>query len=542
MPVIRKVLLVYADPYYLVKQVYPYGLDLLADRLRQEGIAVQIAYPFLPGADPAANLAAAAAFAPDLVGLGIRNIDTCMACETYGDWSGEGFRTFFFPPRVRTVVDALRGLLPGVPMICGGGGFTVAPRQILDHLELDFGVVGEGEAALSAFVHVWPDASRLAQIPGLVMRREGVFTETPRRPFSFARPHLPFRDPGFRHAHAAAGLPVRVKRGCNQGCTFCVEPLIEGRRYIHRDIDDVVGELHAADGLDTVDKVFFVDTEFNLPDLGYASALVKRLAAEGLHRRFRFASQFLPRPFTDDFARLLAETGFSVILTCTSFADAVLETAGVSYREADIVNALDLCARCGIDATVDLIFGLPGETHETVDHSLRCMHRRPPNPLRRYEYTVGARIYPGTPLARQVAAGDGRNVYGPLTPGLLEPCFYCEPGAPLELKRRIDDRAPTPMRFDNEMTEACRARLAVGYLADRDRIAEACETFLSLDLPDKSIVFDDLFRRLADSGRLDAARRVAEDLREAIATSGHPAYQGQAGVIDHYLVLLQRVS
>jgi radical SAM superfamily enzyme YgiQ (UPF0313 family) len=374
------------------------------------------------------------------------------------------------------------------------------------------------------------------------MRRGGAFTETPRRPFSFALPHAPTRDPGFRHALAAAGLPVRVKRGCNQGCTFCVEPLIEGRIFIHRDIDDVVGELHAAAGLDTVDKVFFVDTEFNLPDLGYAATLVRRLAAEGLHQRFRFASQFLPRPFTDDFARLLAEAGFSVILTCTSFADAVLEAAGVSYREADIANALDLCARYGIDATVDLIFGLPGETHETVEHSLRCMHRWPPTPLRRYEYTVGARIYPGTPLARQVGAGDGRNVYGRLTPGLLAPCFYCEPGAPLALKRQIDNRAPAPMRFDNEMTESCRARLAVGYLADRERIAEACETFLSLDLPDKSAVFDDLFRRLADTGRLDAARRVAEDLREAIAASGHPAYQGRAGVIDHYLALLRRVS
>lgn len=542
MSLVRKVLLVYTDPYYLVKQVYPYGLDLLADRLRQEGVAVQIAYPFLPGPDPAANLASAADLAPDLVGLGIRNIDTCMACETYGDWRGEGYRTFFFPPRVRTVVDALRRLLPGVPMICGGGGFTVAPRQILDALDLDFGVVGEGEEALSAFVHAWPDASRLAQVPGLVMRRGGTFSQTPRRPFSFAPPHAPARDPAFRHALAAAGLPVSVKRGCNQGCSFCVEPLIEGRAFVHRDIGDVIGELHAAAGLDTVDKVFFVDTEFNLPDSSYAAALVERLVAEGLHRRFRFASQFLPRPFSDDFARLLAEAGFAVILTCTSFADRVLEAAGVSYREADIAKALELCARHGIDATVDLIFGLPGESGETVDHTIGGMHRWPPTPLRRYEYTVGARIYPGTPLARQAAAGDGRNVYGPLTPGLLEPCFYCEPGAPLALKRQIDHRAPAPMRFDNEMTESCRARLAVGYLADRDRIAEACETFLSLDLPDKSAVFDDLFRRLADSGRLDAARRVAEGLREAIAASGHPAYQGQAGVIDHYLGLLQRVS
>jgi radical SAM superfamily enzyme YgiQ (UPF0313 family) len=542
MSTIRKVLLVYTDPYYLVKQVYPYGLDLLADRLRQDGVTVQVVYPFVPSADPAANLAEMAAdFIPDLVGLGIRNIDTCMACETYGDWTGDGYRTFFFLPRVREVVDALRRLLPGVPMVCGGGAFTVAPGPILDYLNLDLGIVGEGEEALSALVHAWPDAARVAQIPGLVMRRGEGVAAAPRRPFAFVRPHTPARDPGFRHALAAAGLPVRVKRGCNQGCSFCVEPIIEGRTFIHRDIDDVVAELRAADDLETVDKVFFVDTEFNLPDLGYATALVTRLAAEGLHRRFRFASQFLPRPFTDEFARLLAQAGFSVILTGTSFSDAVLDAAGVSYRQADIANALDLCARYGIDATVDLIFGLPGETRESVDHSLRCMQQWPPTPLRRYEYTVGARIYPGTPLARQAAAHD-ENVYGPLTPGLLAPCFYCAPGSPLALKEAVDARAPAPMRFDNEITESSRARLAVGYLADRDRIAESCEVFLSLDLPDKSAVFENLFRRLADAGRLDAARHVAVDLRDAIAASGHPAYQDQAGVVGHYLALLNRVS
>ena len=48
---------------------------------------------------------------------------------------------------------------------------------------------------------------------------------------------------------------------------------------------------------------------------------------------------------------------------------------------------------------MDLIFGPPGETRETVDHSLRCMQQWPPTPLRRHEYTVGARIYPDTLLA-----------------------------------------------------------------------------------------------------------------------------------------------
>lgn len=536
---IRRVLFIYTDPYYLVKQVYPYGLDMLAARLREDGVATRIEYAFLPAADPAANLAAAVAdFTPDLIGLGIRNIDTCMACEDYGDLEGEGFRSFFFLPRIRQVADAVRKLLPGVPMICGGGGFTMAPREMLAYLDVGFGIQGEGEEPLSAFVRAWPDRERLATIPGLVSLNGDDFAATPREEFIFPRLHGPERDPGFRHALQSAGLPVRVKRGCNQGCSFCVEPIIEGRRFVHRDVQEVVDELWAAADMDQVNKVFFVDTEFNVPDLEYATALVTRILDENLPTRFRFVSQFLPRPFTGDFAEMLARAGFSIILTCTSFADEVLEAAGVSYRAADIAGTLELCAVHAIDTTVDLIFGLPGETWETVARTIKSMNDLPPTPLRRYEYTVGGRIYPGTALARRAAVEGPANVYGSMTIELLEPCFYCTPAPPLELKHHVDERVPDPMRFDNELSESSRARLAVVYLADRGRFDEACAAFLALPLPDKSAAFDYFFRTAANAGYVEAARSAAEDLRAAMVASNNPAYLSQAGVINYYLAVL----
>lgn len=360
-PEIKRVLLLYTDPYYLVKQVYPFGLDMLAARLGQEGIEVRIEHALLPGADPKANIGRVLAdFQPHLVGLNLRNIDTCMACEDYGDVAGDGYKSFFFPPAIRDAVNAVRDALPDAPLILGGGGFTVAPEAMLRYMNVEFGVAGEGEEALTEFIRAWPDRKAIAKIPGLVMRDGDRTVINPRRIFEFPKIGAPARDKGFRHAFESAGLPVRVKRGCNQACSFCVEPAIEGRRFVFRDIAEVIEEIEALAGIEQANKVFFVDTEFNLPDLGYPAALVRALIEAGLNTRFRFASQFLPRPFTEDFTGLLAEAGFSVILTCTSFADQVLEQNGISYREADILNALELCAKYEIDVTVDLIFGLPG--------------------------------------------------------------------------------------------------------------------------------------------------------------------------------------
>jgi radical SAM superfamily enzyme YgiQ (UPF0313 family) len=540
MSTIRRVLLVYTDPYYLVKQVYPYGLDLLATRLRQDGVDTRIEYAFLPGKQALTNLSRIfAEYRPELIGLGIRNLDTCMACEDYGDLSGDGYRSFFFLPPIREVADAVRKLGPEVPMVCGGGGFTIEPQGILEYLDVDYGIVGEGEEALAAFVQQWPDHSRLQDIPGMVMSTAAGFKKTPRKPFTFPNLDAAQRDQGFHHAFASAGLPVRVKRGCNQSCVFCVEPIIEGSSFVYRDPVEVIGELQEHAALDQVNKIFFVDTEFNIPDLTYATQLLEYVLAAGLNSRYRFVSQFLPRPFTDAFAALLAKVGMSVIMTVTSFADPVLRASGTSYRQADIVNAIELCARHDIDITIDLIFGLPGETWETVVQTIKAMNDFPANGRRHYEYTVGARIYPGTGLAKMVQTpGQEQHLYGRVTPSLLEPCFFCTPAPPLELKGFIDARLPSPMRFDNELSDTLRARLAVAYLADRGHFDDAYRTYQSLALPDKSLAFDYFFRQSANHGRLETARLAAENLKHAISEANDPVYYGQIGVIDYYLDIL----
>jgi len=281
-----------------------------------------------------------------------------------------------------------------------------------------------------------------------------------------------------------------------------------------------------------------VDTAFNVPNLDYGTRLVTAILDAGLHKRFRFASQFIPRPFSGEFAGLLARAGFSIIMTCTSFADQVLATNGASYREAHILRTFELCREHGLDVTVDLIFGLPGETLGTVDYTLERMREYPDTPLRHYEYTVGARIYPGTPLAGMVEEEGRAHVYGTWSESLLEPCFYCSPLPPLELKALVDGKAPEPMRFDNELSEAARARLAVSYLADHRRFEEAYDAYLRLPLADKTRVFDYFFRSMAEAGHVDAARMAALHLKKALADADTSGHMDQLGLVDFYLGIL----
>ena len=369
---IENVLLLYTDPQFLVKPVYPFGLDLIADRLRRCGCAVSIATPFLPDPDPEANLGAILSdIRPDLIGLGIRNIDTAMACEPHGNLRGDFYRARYFLPDIRKVVTALRRLAPAVPMIAGGSGFTVSPRAMLAYLGLDFGIAGDGASALPRFIEAWPRSEKMASIPGLIYRTGQRFRINPGGEFAFGdNDFIGRRSRRFAYAYETAGMPVQIKRGCNQHCAYCVEPIIEGRRFAYRATEDILRELYRiAARHETVRTVFFTDTEFNVPDFTHGARLLEAVLGSELRGRFRFSSQFLPRPFDTAHARLLADAGCTVILTGDSFADGVLAANGAAYRQADIVRTLELCESFGLDCTVNLIFGLPGETRATLDHT-----------------------------------------------------------------------------------------------------------------------------------------------------------------------------
>ena len=114
-----------------------------------------------------------------------------------------------------------------------------------------------------------------------------------------------------------------------------------------------------------------------------------------------------------------------------------------SFDAATVFRANRHCLEAGLRVCHTLIFGGPGETEATIRNTCRAMHTMRPTAV---VAMTGVRVYPGTPLAKQlIASGDNTDSDIGLTPA-----FYIEPAVKdflpdyLQQQARADGRWVLP--------------------------------------------------------------------------------------------------
>jgi len=405
----RKVLLVNSNTETVPYPVPPLGLCLVARRASKSH-EVRVHDGAASGADGLAELLAS--FAPDYVGVGVRNIDDVVmaAPAYYVDEIAEAF--------VRPIRNYGRA-----PLILGGAGFSVFPQELLALFGADYGIVGEGEEAFAALLAALDGGGNPLEIPGVIGAggrgaprraqpcRGGLALEESR--IDELVDYAPYRERG--------SYPVQAKRGCAHRCAYCAYPLIEGREYRLRDPGEVVDEIRAIrERLGDV-SVEVVDSTFNDP-AGHAEAICVEIARRGLRVRLRTMG-VNPAGVTDELVSLMRRAGFAQI-DCTpdSGSPRVLAALGKNFDRSRLERAATILAAHEMPTMWFFILGGPGETRDTIRETFDFIDRfvRPEDMA---HVTTGVRIYAGTALA--LLALDERII----APGqsLLRPTFYVSP-------------------------------------------------------------------------------------------------------------------
>jgi pyruvate-formate lyase-activating enzyme len=377
------------------------GLCVLADALAAS-CEVQV-YDGLTGS-PAELVDAIKQFNPDLVGLGIRNID-----------NQDLLRPTSYVPSIRN--DFMVPIRQGTeaPVVLGGSGYSLFPDELLAFLQADFGVVGPGEALLPQLVE--------APFPSGVIRGEDAGA-TPRRPMG-GPPRSARIDHWIDFAPYRVGgpgtFPVQTTRGCRQRCTYCTYPHVEGASLRLRPPQSVVEEIAGIrDRLGPV-TIEFVDSVFNDP-VDHAEALCHALAQQPWRCRLRTMG-LNPRGVTPRLLALMQKAGFAQI-DCTpdSASPEMLRRLAKGFDRESLERTATLISQAKVPTMWFFLFGGPGETEGTFRESLDFIDRFVA-PEDMVLMAAGLRIYRGTGLHRQ-ALKDGLVVPGQ---SLLEPLFYVSP-------------------------------------------------------------------------------------------------------------------
>lgn len=402
-----KVLLInlnrYAQPY----AVYPLGLAYLSGSLRNQGFDTKTWDALFPEGTLEECIAT---YKPDYVGLSLRNIDN-VQCHSPKSFIHDLLENC---KRIRSATQ--------VPLILGGSAFSVFPKELFELTKVDYGIEGEGEEMLTRLLCALQNKTGFDGLSGLVCRNDdGSVRHIPRKPSEAVFTSEPYHDATLLKAYVGHGsLPgVQTQRGCPLKCCYCTYPLIEGKRSRYRTGAEVVAEFRRLSELG-VKYTFIVDSVFNTrPDH------VRDVCSELIKAKTGIEWECFLRPsrlITREVLEMMRDAGLRhVEFGSDSFSDPVLKRYGKSFKFDEIAGVSQLAHDLKMNYSHFLILGGPGETPETLDETIA---RAATLGGAYYFATIGMRVYPGTPLWREInPEKDGEKP----SDFLVEPRFYLAP-------------------------------------------------------------------------------------------------------------------
>ncbi len=384
----------FAEPY----PVYPLGLDHVAHAARQKH---QVRIIDLLGHEDNSLLTQTIQdFAPEVIGLSLRNIDNTDSSDSME-----------FISNLKQVVKDIKKCSRAT-LVLGGAGFTLFPRIILQEVGADLGVVGEGERFPDLLEAIERGAD-LNQIPGVVSRDDSKTDPPPPFKGSCGR-IIPEKHRAEYYLNRGGMLNLQTKRGCPFKCFYCTYPHIEGSRIRRFDPDEIARQALGLQGAGAR-YLFISDSVFN-SDHSHARQVALAFKQAGLG--IPWGAFFAPIAPPDGFYETLADCGCTHVEFGT---DTLSQRMLKSYKKAFTVQNALAAHRDAVDAGLFVahyfMLGGPGENKESVEETLDAVDKIDKSV---FFFFCGIRIYPNTRLY-SMALEEGAISS---TDDLLLPVFY----------------------------------------------------------------------------------------------------------------------
>ena len=306
----------------------------------------------------------------------------------------------------------------GAITILGGPHLTLMPDESMQRPEVDLVVRGEAEETIVEIVRQLEQQASLAAIAGVSWRDgAGRVIHNPNRPLRkeiegipWPAYHLfkierytnlqPLTDGLDPHARAYTLL---TSRGCPYQCIYCSKP-ITGNTWRARSPEDVIAEWRYLVREMGATEIGITDDTWNLK-LDRAKEICRLLIAEGLNRVPWVTIHGMRADRTDgELFRLMKQAGCKRVgFGVESGNQAVLDSIKKQQTLDDVRRAFREAKAAGLQTMGFFIFGLPADTEETMEDTIRFALELDPELA---NFMIAA-PYPGTELW-EIARRDGR--------------------------------------------------------------------------------------------------------------------------------------
>ena len=309
--------------------------------------------------------------APAVVGFSIMSIDLLPALEAI---------------RLTKQID------PGIVTIVGGVHPTIMLEQMKQIEAIDVIVVGEGEAAFSKILGIIKSGGELdrvyqgepADLDALPWIDRDLFDVKAElfHPFIKSLP-APF-------------VTLNVGRGCPYNCTFCqpAERQVFGNRVRMRSVDNVIAELAYLHGKYQFNS-FMVHDDLFTYDKKWILRFCEAYNKLGLKKKFVCQSRADIVSNNEELIKEMKRAGLAcLIIGFESGSQRILDFIKKGTTVEQNLRAAEICKKHGIEIFANYMLGLPTETKDEVEQTVRMIEKIDPE----YDSPAYFTPHPGSEL------------------------------------------------------------------------------------------------------------------------------------------------
>jgi radical SAM superfamily enzyme YgiQ (UPF0313 family) len=252
---------------------------------------------------------------------------------------------------------------------------TVAENPAVDAV-----IRGEFEYTAADLARALQDSGDPSKVLGLTYRDAGGdVRRNPDRPLFEPLDEMPFparhivKDQGYRAGIYSGGHPTAMvsSRGCPYRCTFCLWPdILYGHKFRARSAENVVDEIEEAVRVHRHDEIYFDDDTFTI-DRQRVIDICGLIQERELEKEVEWIAQC--RVDTVDREMLLAMKAANcgyILFGVESGSPEMLKRMKKGITLDKVRKAMELTKEVGIKTQAFFLFGMPGETQETIRETI----------------------------------------------------------------------------------------------------------------------------------------------------------------------------